>query len=56
VNFNQGYAELVLKKSKSSLQATLPNDPTAAPPGHYMLFVVSNRGFPSIAKIVVVST
>jgi hypothetical protein len=56
VNFNQGYAELVLKKSKNSLQATLPNDTTAAPPGHYMLFVVSNRGFPSIAKIVVVST
>jgi hypothetical protein len=56
VSFNQGYVELVLKKSKNSLQATLPNDMTAAPPGHYMLFVVSNRGFPSIAKIVVVST
>lgn len=54
-DFNQGFVELALRKSKNSLQATVPSDMTAAPPGHYMLFIVSNRGFPSVAKIVSVS-
>jgi len=32
------------------LKASLPKDPNLAPPGWYMLFIVNQRGVPSVAK------
>ena len=36
----------------STLTATAPPNGTYAPPGYYMLFVISDDGVPSIAKYV----
>jgi len=38
-----------------TLTATAPPDADACPPGHYMLFIVSQQGVPSTAKIIQVS-
>ncbi len=34
------------------LRLTAPSSPNTCPPGHYMLFVLSNAGVPSIAKVI----
>ncbi|HLL17469.1 MAG TPA: galactose oxidase-like domain-containing protein, partial [Rubrivivax sp.] len=36
----------------SDLQVTAPTNPNIAPPGYYMLFIVNNKGVPSVAKMV----
>ncbi|MGO9784133.1 MAG: galactose oxidase-like domain-containing protein [Streptosporangiaceae bacterium] len=38
-----------------SLTATAPPNANVCPPGHYMLFIVSLQGVPSVAKIIQVS-
>jgi galactose oxidase len=38
-----------------TLTATAPPNANACPPGHYMLFIVSLEGVPSVAKIIQVS-
>jgi hypothetical protein len=53
-NQNQGVAEPSFTKSRTALTVAAIN-PDAAPPGHYMLFIVSNNGVPSVAKIVQVT-
>ena len=34
------------------VQVTAPASRNAAPPGHYMLFILNTAGTPSVAKIV----
>ena len=53
-NQNQGVVEPSFTKSKTALRISAMN-PDAAPPGHYMLFIVTNNGVPSVAKIVQVT-
>jgi hypothetical protein len=36
----------------TALSVTAPANANLAPPGHYMLFLVDQRGVPSVAKIV----
>lgn len=38
--------------STTLLTVLAPPDATVAPPGYYMMFVVSNSGVPSVAKFV----
>ena len=35
-----------------TLRVTAPHSPNVCPPGHYMLFIVSKAGVPSVARIV----
>lgn len=54
--FNQGQSFNRLQFSAyadtGTLRVTAPAAPTAAPPGHYMLFVLNGNGVPSVAKAV----
>ena len=52
VNFEQRRIPLVISTKKNNLQVTAPNDASIAPPGYYMLFVIDDKGVPSVAKIV----
>ncbi len=52
VNFGQRYVELGEGGPNSPFELYPPAEPWAAPPGFYMLFVVDQRGVPSISKIV----
>jgi hypothetical protein len=51
VNMDQLYVPLSFTKSGNTITATPPSNSKAAPPGHYMLFILNNQGVPSIAKI-----
>jgi len=53
-DFDQRYVELFFTTSGSTLTVGAPPSPGAAPPGYYMLFVVSTAGVPSEAKWVLV--
>ncbi|MGQ0669744.1 MAG: galactose oxidase-like domain-containing protein, partial [Actinomycetota bacterium] len=50
VNFDQRYVDLAFAAGDGELQATAPADGNEAPPGWYMLFVVSSAGVPSVAS------
>lgn len=43
---------LPLQKTPDGVSVTVPQEPTIAPPGPYMLFLVDDKGVPSEAKIV----
>jgi hypothetical protein len=59
-NFNQRFNELHFQPGKTAeakpplpeLVVTAPPNHNVAPPGHYMLFILSDKGVPSVAKIV----
>jgi hypothetical protein len=58
-NFNQRFNELHFHQPtgtagghKTPLTVTAPPNHNVAPPGHYMLFILSNQGVPSVAKII----
>ncbi len=51
VNMDQLYVPLPFTRANGSVRATPPNNPKAAPPGYYMLFIHNNQGVPSVAKI-----
>jgi hypothetical protein len=51
-NQNQGFSKLTFGKSKKGLTVFAPVDRNAAPPGHYMLFILDGKGIPSVARIV----
>ena len=55
-NQNQGFSRLTFGKSRNGLTVFAPGDRSAAAPGHYMLFILDNKGIPSIAKIVRLGT
>lgn len=41
---------LDMTKADGGVSITLPDDPTIAPPGRYMLFLVDDRGVPSVGR------
>jgi galactose oxidase-like protein/starch binding protein with CBM20 domain/Kelch motif protein len=55
-NHNQRALALEFTRGKSTLDITLPANRNLAPAGHYMLFLVDDRGVPSVAPIVHVTT
>lgn len=54
-NANQRLNHLTFTKATGELRVTAPGNANLAPPGHYMLFIVNDKGVPSIARIVQVS-
>jgi hypothetical protein len=53
VNFEQRRVPLTFSFSrKNQLQATAPVDAAIAPPGYYMMFIIDDKGVPSVAKMV----
>ncbi|SNS48399.1 Kelch motif-containing protein [Noviherbaspirillum humi] len=51
-NMNQRINYLQFTKTATGLNVTAPADPNLTPPGHYMLFLINERGVPSIARII----
>jgi hypothetical protein len=51
-DMDQRFVPLEFVQNGFNLQITAPEDGTIAPPGYYMLFVVSAGGVPSEAAIV----
>jgi len=53
-NFDQDqrFVPLTFTRSSGSLQVQASSNPNVAPPGYYMLFLVSNAGVPSVARFV----
>src|SRR5205807_10444479 len=51
-NMNQHINFLPFTIDGDKLKVTSPVSPNVCPPGHYMLFILSDQGVPSIAKIV----
>ena len=54
VNFDQRYVDLSFSVGAGSISATSPPTGNHAPPGPYMLFIVSSSGVPSVASWVMV--
>jgi galactose oxidase len=52
VNMNQSINFLQSQVDAGGLRVTAPNSPNVCPPGHYMLFILSKQGVPSVAKII----
>ena len=53
---NQRFTSLSFSRVADGLNVTAPSDPNLVPPGHYMLFLVSGAGVPSVAEIIQVTT
>jgi hypothetical protein len=51
-NFDQYFAPLEFKPHKGSLRVTAPHKRALAPPGPYLLFLLSDKGVPSVARII----
>ncbi|HLK34717.1 MAG TPA: galactose oxidase-like domain-containing protein [Terriglobales bacterium] len=51
-NANQRFNQLSFTTGAGTLNVTAPPTPYAAPPGHYMLFVINSSGVPSVASVV----
>ncbi|HEY9404973.1 MAG TPA: galactose oxidase-like domain-containing protein [Pyrinomonadaceae bacterium] len=49
---NQRINFLQFQEGAGKLKVTAPDSPNACPPGHYMLFILSKGGVPSVAKII----
>ena len=49
---NQRFNRLTFSVVSGGVQVTAPASRNAAPPGHYMLFILNTAGTPSVAKIV----
>jgi galactose oxidase len=49
---NQHINFLQFQAGAGKLIVTVPNSPNQCPPGHYMLFILSKAGVPSIAKMI----
>jgi galactose oxidase len=48
---NQRMNTLAFKKAPGTLTVAAPENANVCPPGHYMLFLVDNKGIPSVAHI-----
>ena len=51
-NHNQRFLELAFTVNGGSLDIEVPTNRNIAPPGHYMLFALDDKGVPSVAPIV----
>lgn len=52
LDVDQRSLSLAIAPAAGGLTLTSPTDPTAAPPGYYMLFLLNNAGVPSVAKMI----
>jgi len=55
-NTGQRFSSLAFQPSAGGLDVTAPVSANACPPGHYMMFLLSRSGVPSVAKIMQVTT
>ena len=55
-DMNQRHVELAVSALPGGIAAVAPPSANVAPPGHYMLFLLSADGVPSEAKIITVGT
>jgi len=53
-DFDQRYLDLAFQAQSGTLQTRSPGDANQAPPGWYMLFIVTIDGVPSVASMVLV--
>jgi hypothetical protein len=51
-NMSQRINRLTFAPAAGGLSITAPTDPNLTPPGFYMLFLLNDKGVPSIAKII----
>ena len=51
-NMTQRITKLPFTRQSAQVTATVPTNPNRSTPGHYMLFLLSNAGVPSVANIV----
>jgi hypothetical protein len=51
-NFEQRFMELSFTSDRFGVQVQAPSSAALAPPGNYLLFLLDNRGVPSVATIV----
>lgn len=51
-NMGQRMNRLAFTPASGGLSVTAPSTGKAAPPGHYMLFLLNSKGVPSVAKII----
>lgn len=51
-NMNQRFNRLSFVHTANGVRPIAPPSANVAPPGHYMLFILNDRGVPSIARIV----
>jgi hypothetical protein len=51
-NMNQRINTLAFTRGADSLSVTAPANANLCPPGHYLLFVLSDKGVPSVAKVI----
>lgn len=49
---NQRFNRLPFSVTPLGVQVTAPSNPNVAPPGHYILFVLTKRGVPSVGRII----
>lgn len=54
-NMDQRYVDLPFSASGNHLRIQMPSQPGQVPPGYYMLFLIDDKGVPSMAKIVFVN-
>ncbi len=52
LNLSQRINKLTFTRTSEGVWVTAPSRPVESPPGHYMLFILTANGVPSIAKIV----
>jgi hypothetical protein len=52
IDMNQRFNQLNFTAATGGLNVIAPSGRTLAPPGHYMLFILSRQGVPSIARII----
>ncbi len=52
VNMSQSLNVLPFQIEAGALKVSAPESPNEAPPGHYMLFIISEQGVPSVARII----
>ncbi|MGH8771005.1 MAG: galactose oxidase-like domain-containing protein, partial [Pyrinomonadaceae bacterium] len=54
-NMGQHPAEPSFAQASGGLNVTAPTNGNAAPPGHYLLFILNGSGLPSIGKVIQIS-
>jgi len=52
VNFEQRRISLGFSIVRKNLQITAPIDAAIAPPGYYMMFIIDDKGAPSVARMI----
>jgi len=56
INMSQRFLPLTFLAGSGTLTVTAPVNANLAPPGYYMLFLINNKGVPSVAQFVQLGT